>query len=114
VIAVVNYPNPYPQSDDVDDDRVRVRTADRHDSDVHGPLANLPGALTTIDQVFQKLNQTLKDAMVPSTRDRMGGAGYTSTCIPSSGHCMTRKVQIKTTVEHPSNKERFISMIRLK
>jgi lysophospholipase L1-like esterase len=103
VIAVVNYPNPYPQAADVADEIVQLCV----------PLidtiptctvrwAQLPPALLTIDQVFQKLNQTLKDAMAPFQQGPNGSRWVYVDVYPKfKGHCMTMKVQIKTTVEHP-------------
>jgi hypothetical protein len=66
VVAVVNYPNPYPQASDATS-RIAVLCTKPVDSmtSCNTRWAQLPPALTTIDQVFQKLNKTLKDAMVP-------------------------------------------------
>lgn len=103
VIAVVNYPNPYPQADDVLDEIVQLCT----------PLidtiptcttrwSQLAPALLTIDQVFQKLNQTLKESMAPFQQGPNGYRWVYVDVYPKfKGHCMTMKVQIKTTVEHP-------------
>jgi hypothetical protein len=61
VVAVVNYPNPYPQSTDVVDDIVELCTPPIDTiATCTARWVQLPPALLTIDQVFQKLNQTLK------------------------------------------------------
>jgi hypothetical protein len=66
VVAVVNYPDPYPQASDATS-RIAELCTKPVDSMIacNTRWAQLPPALTTIDQVFQKLNKTLKDAMAP-------------------------------------------------
>ena len=66
VVAVVNYPDPYPQASDATS-RITELCTKPVDSmtSCNTRWAQLPPALTTIDQVFQKLNKTLKDAMAP-------------------------------------------------
>jgi hypothetical protein len=103
VIAVVNYPNPYPQALDVIDEITLLCT----------PLIDtiptclarwlqLPPALTVLDQVFQKMNQTLKDSMVPFQAGPNGSRWVYADAYPKfKDHCMTMKVKIKTKVEHP-------------
>jgi hypothetical protein len=103
VVAVVNYPNPYPQSIDVIDEIVQLCP----------PLMDtiltcftrwlqLPPALEVLDQVFQKLNKTLKDAMAPFQAAGNGNRWVYADAYPKfKGHCMTMKVTIRTTVEHP-------------
>lgn len=103
VVAVVNYPNPYPQAADVLDEIVQlcVPLIDTIPT-CTARWSQLPPALTTIDQVFQKLNQTLKDALAPFQQGPNGYRWvYVDTYSKFKGHCMTMKVQIKTTVEHP-------------
>ena len=58
---------------------------------------------STLDQVFQKLNQTLKDAhgAVPAGAERARRWVYVDVYPKFKDHCMTMKVQIKTKVEHP-------------
>ena len=103
VVAVVNYPNPYPQSLDVADEIVTLCV----------PLidtiptctvrwAQLPPALLVLDQVFQKLNQTLKESLAPFQAGPNGNRWvYVDTYPKFKDHCMTMKVTIKTKVEHP-------------
>jgi len=66
VVAVVNYADPFPQASDVTSKITELCTKPV-DSEIACDTrwAQLPPALTTIDQVFQKLNKTLKDAMAP-------------------------------------------------
>ena len=66
VVAVVNYANPFPQASDVTT-KITELCQKPEDSQIacDARWAQLPPALTTIDQVFQKLNKTLKDAMAP-------------------------------------------------
>jgi hypothetical protein len=103
VVAVVNYPNPYPRADDVADEIVQlcVPLIDTIPT-CTARWAQLPPALLTLDQVFQKLNQTLKDAMAPFQQGPNGSRWVYVDVYPKfESHCMTMKVQIKTTVEHP-------------
>jgi hypothetical protein len=65
VTAVVNYPNPYPQANAELTGKIFqmcVGVIDAMQSCIQRWLM-FPVALTVIDQVFQKLNQTLKDAL---------------------------------------------------
>ena len=64
--AVVNYPNPYPRSLDVIDEIVTL-CVPLIDTIATCSIrwAQLPPALLVLDQVFVKLNQTLKDSMAP-------------------------------------------------
>jgi hypothetical protein len=102
VVAVVNYPNMYPQALDVVDEIVELCT----------PLVDtiltctirwvqLPVALVAIDQVFQKLNQTLKDAVAPFQQGPNGSRWVNVDAYSKfKGHCMTMKVLMRTTVDH--------------
>lgn len=103
VVAVVNYPNPYPQALDVPSKYSPMCT---NLVDTIGTCLTrwnqLPAALFAIDQVFQKLNQTLKDALAPF---QTGPSGYRWVYVDVypkfKNHCMTMKVSIFTTVYHP-------------
>lgn len=66
VIAVVNYANPFPRASDVTS-KIAELCQKPVDSQIACNLrwAQLPPALTAIDQAFQKLNTTLKNAMAP-------------------------------------------------
>src|SRR5262249_43534027 len=103
VVAVVNYPNPYPQASDVVSpittlctqliDTIPTCTA---------RWLQLPPALTLIDQVFQKLNQTLKDAMGPFQQGPSGNRWVYVDVYPKfKSHCMKMTVSIYTSVYHP-------------
>jgi lysophospholipase L1-like esterase len=103
VVAVVNYPNPYPQALDVVSSYIQMCT-NLVDTTVTCLTRwnQLPAALTMIDQVFQKLNQTLKEALAPF---QAGPNGYRWVYVDAypkfKNHCMTMKVSIYTTVYHP-------------
>jgi hypothetical protein len=103
VIAVVNYPNPYPQSLDVIDE-IALLCVPLIDTAPTCAVrwAQLPPALEILDQAFQKMNQTLKDAMVPFQAGPNGSRWVYADAYPKfKGHCMTMKVTIKTVVTHP-------------
>ena len=103
VIAVVNYPNPYPQALDVIDE-IALLCVPLIDTAPTCAVrwAQLPPALEVLDQVFQKLNTTLKDAMAPFQQGPNGWRWVYADAYPKfKGHCMTMKVQIKTIVTHP-------------
>jgi hypothetical protein len=103
VVAVVNYPNPYPQADDVMDE-IQLLCNPLIDTipTCQARWNQLPPALRSIDQAFQKLNQTLKDALAPFWQGPNGSRWVYVDVYPKfKSHCMTMKVTIKTTVEHP-------------
>jgi hypothetical protein len=103
VVAVVNYPNPFPQALDVVSPYASM-CANLVDTIVTcmARWSQLPGALTVIDQVFQKLNQTLKDALAPYQAGPSGNRWVYVDVYPKfKNHCMTMKVSIYTTVFHP-------------
>jgi hypothetical protein len=103
VVAVTNYPNPYPRAEDVVDEIVQLCV----------PLidtiptcttrwAQLPAALTAIDQAFTKLNSTIKSSLAPYQAGPNGWRYvYVDVAPKFEDHCMTMEVQIKTKVEHP-------------
>jgi hypothetical protein len=103
VVAIVNYPNPYPHAD----------TAAEKIAELCVPLIDtiptclarwvqLPPALIVIDQVFQKLNTTLKESMGPFNQGPSGNRWVYVDAYPKlKDHCMKMEVTIKTTVEHP-------------
>jgi hypothetical protein len=103
VVAVVNYPNPFPQATDVVSPYVQMCTqlVDTIPTCM-ARWSQLPAALTAIDQVFQKLNQTLKDALAPFQAGPSGNRWVYVDVYPKfKNHCMTMKVSIYTTVFHP-------------
>jgi hypothetical protein len=103
VVAVLNYPNPYPHAD----------TATAKVAELCVPLIDtiptctarwvqLPPALTLLDQVFQKLNTTLKNALAPFQQGPSGTRWvYVDDYPLLKSHCMKMEVTIKTQVEHP-------------
>jgi hypothetical protein len=103
VVAVVNYPNPYPQSTDVIDEiaTLCVPLVDTIPT-CTVRWAQLSPALLVLDQVFQKLNQTLKESLAPFQAGANGSRWvYVDTYPKFKDHCMTMKVTVKTKVEHP-------------
>jgi len=103
VVAVVNYPNPYPQSTDVVDE-IATLCVPLVDTILTCTTrwALLPPALAMLDKVFQKLNQTLKESVAPFQAAPNGSRWvYVDTYPRFKDHCMTMKVKIKTKVEHP-------------
>lgn len=103
VIAVLDYPNPYPQALDVVDEiaQLCIPLVDTIPT-CTVRWAQLPPALEILDQVFQKLNQTIKEALVPFQAGPNGWRWVNvDTYSRFKDHCMTMKVTIKTKVEHP-------------
>ena len=103
VVAVTNYPNPYPRAEDVYDEINQLCT----------PLIDtiptcfvrwlqLPAALLAIDQAFAKLNTTIKESLVPYQSGPSGWRYvYVDVAPKFEDHCMTMRVQLKTQVTHP-------------
>lgn len=102
VVAVTGYPNPYPKSLD----------AGLKIAELCPPLIDtiptcvarwlqLPPALEVIDQVFQKLNTTISDAVKPFTIGTASRFLFVDTYTKLRDHCMKMEVEIKTKVEHP-------------
>jgi len=101
-VAITGYPNPYPKSLDAAAAVTELCT----------PLMDtiptcitrwvqLAPALDMIDQVFQKLNQTISDAVKPFAIGSNGRFVYVDTYTKLRDHCMKMEVTIRTTVEHP-------------
>jgi hypothetical protein len=102
VIAVVNYPNPYPSSLSATTN-VPLLCTPLVDTAITCTTrwAQFPSALTTIDQVFQKLNTTIKNAMAPFQAGPNGSRWvYVDVYSKFKDHCMKMDVSIKTTVNH--------------
>jgi hypothetical protein len=102
VVAVTGYPNPYP----------KALTATEKIVELCPPLidtiitctirwAQLPPALTAIDQVFQKLNTTIAAAVSPFAIGSAGRFVFVNTYDKLRDHCMKMEVSFKTKVEHP-------------
>jgi lysophospholipase L1-like esterase len=103
VTAVVNYPNPYPQAQDVISPYTQMCTqlVDTMLTCMQR-WSQLPPALIVIDQVYQKLNQTLKDAVASFQTGPNGYRWVYVDVYPKfKSHCMAMKVSIFTTVYHP-------------
>ena len=102
VVAVTGYPNPYPKATD----------ASAAVSELCAPLIDtiptcttrwvqLPPALELIDQVFQKLNTTIANAVAPFANSSAGRFVFVDTYDKLRDHCMSMEVSFKTEVEHP-------------
>ncbi len=98
VVAVPNYPNPYPLADaelTADITQLCVGVIDAMISCLQRWL-QLPPALALIDQVFQKLNKTLAQSVAPF---QQGPVGYrwvvVDTYTPFKGHDMKMEVTLK-------------------
>jgi hypothetical protein len=97
VIAVVNYANPFPQASDVTS-KITELCQKPVDSQIACTIrwAQLPPALTTIDQVFQKLNKTLKDALAPFQQGPNGSRWVYVDIYPKfKGHEMKMDVTLR-------------------
>ncbi|HMF99366.1 MAG TPA: hypothetical protein VKE96_33935 [Vicinamibacterales bacterium] len=102
VVAVTGYPNPFPKSLD----------ATAKIAELCPPLIDtiptctarwvqLPPALELIDQVFQKLNTTIANAVAPFANSSAGRFVFVNTYDKLRDHCMKMEVSFKTQVEHP-------------
>ena len=102
MIAVINYPNPYPSATSATTN-VPLLCVPLIDTAITCTTrwAQFPPALVTIDQVFQKMNSTLKEAMAPFQAGPNGSRWvYVDVYSKFSDHCMKMDVSIKTTVNH--------------
>ena len=103
VVAVVNYPNPYPRAADVVDE-IALLCVPLIDTIPTCTVrwAQLPLALTALDRVFTKLNTTIKNSLGPFQAGPNGSRFVYVDIYPKfADHCMEMKVTIKTKVEHP-------------
>ena len=103
VVAVTGYPNPYPKELDATA-KIPLLCTPLIDTIATCTIrwAQLPPALLIIDQVFQKLNTTIKNSVASF---QAGSNGYrfvyVDTYTKMRDHCMKMEVTIRTTVEHP-------------
>jgi hypothetical protein len=103
VVGVLGYPNPYPKELDATAaiPQLCVPLIDTAPT-CTARWAQLPPALVTIDQVFLKLNATIKEAMAPFVAGPNGYRFvYVDTYTKMRDHCMKMEVSFKTTVVHP-------------
>src|SRR5580765_3785048 len=102
VVAITGYPNPYPHAD----------TAAAKIAELCTPLIDtiptclarwvlLPPALIMLDQVVQKLNTTIANAVAPFANSTAGRFVFVNTYDKMRDHCMKMEVSFKTQVEHP-------------
>ena len=102
VVAVVNYPNPYPSTLSAATN-VPLLCVPLIDTAVTCTTrwAQFPPALLLIDQAFQKLNSTLKDSLAPFQAGPNGNRFvYVDAYSKFKDHCMKMDVSIKTVVYH--------------
>ena len=98
VVAIVNYPNPYPQVNAELYGKITQLCQGVIDAMISclQRWLQLPVALTVIDQVFQKLNKTLADSVAPF---QMGPNGYRWVLVDVypkfKGHEMKMDVTLK-------------------
>ena len=102
VVAITGYPNPYPKALDAGI-QVAVLCTPLIDTipTCTARWVQLPPALTVIDQVFQKLNTTIANAVSPFAIGSGGRFVFVNTYDKLRDHCMKMEVSFKTTVEHP-------------
>jgi hypothetical protein len=103
VVAVTGYPNPYPDSLEATA-KIALLCVPLIDTIPTCTIrwAQLPPALLTLDQVFQKLNTTIQNSLKPFQAGPSGNRFvFVDTYTKTRSHCMKMEVTIKTTVEHP-------------
>ena len=93
IVAVVGYPNPYPQAsdaqpkispfcDDIEDSTTKCNTR----------WNNLPGALTSADMVIKKINLTIENVVKFYTWGYQGRFVFVNPYQKFLGHCMRMQV----------------------
>jgi hypothetical protein len=103
VVAITGYPNPYPDALEVTP-KIALLCVPLIDTIPTCTIrwAQFPPALVTLDQVFQKLNTTIQEAMAPFQAGPNGYRFvYVDTYTKMRDHCMKMEVEIKTKVTHP-------------
>lgn len=104
VVAVTGYFNPYPQATDVATKIPQFCT--KLVDTMATCLARwvlLPPALVTLDLVVKKLNTTIEEVVKRFTEGSQGRFVFVNPYDNFKSHCMQMKVEIKTTVYHPTN-----------
>lgn len=101
VVAVTNYPNPYPSASSASSNVPQlcpplVDTAQTCST----RWAQLPPALTQLDEAIKKLNTTIADAVEPFTIATQGRFVMVDVYEKMRDHCMKMDVSIFTTVNH--------------
>jgi hypothetical protein len=104
IVAVTTYPNPYPDALDVSPKIVQL-CAPLQDTipTCTARWVQLPPALAIIDQVFEKLNSTISEAVEPFFIGSQGRFQVVDVYPKMRSHCMKMEVEIKTKVFHPPN-----------
>ncbi|MDQ3756686.1 MAG: hypothetical protein M3394_02415 [Actinomycetota bacterium] len=104
IVAVTGYFNPFPSATDVAT-KIPGFCAKLVDT-IPTCIARwvlLPPALITLDQVVQKLNTTIEEVVTQFEEASQGRFVFVNPYEKFKSHCMDMKVQIKTTVYHPTN-----------
>jgi hypothetical protein len=102
VVALLGYPNPYPTalSATTNVPLLCVPLVDTIPT-CTVRWSQLPQALVTIDQVFQKLNTTIENSLKPFQAGPWGNRyRFVDTYTKLRDHCMKMDISIKTTVNH--------------
>jgi hypothetical protein len=96
IVAVTGYPNPYPQASDVQS-KITSFCNDIQDSTLRCLTRwnQLPNALSTADQVIQKLNKTISDTVAWFTTGYQGRFVFVNPYDKFKGHSM--KMQVKAS-----------------
>jgi hypothetical protein len=100
IVAVTGYPDPFPQATDVTS-AIPSFCNDIEDSTLSclARWNQLPGALTTADQVIQKLNKTISDTVAWFTTGYQGRFVFVNPYDKFKGHAM--KMQVKASDDSP-------------
>jgi len=100
IIAVTGYPDPYPQSSDVQS-KITSFCNDIEDSTLRCLTRwnQLPNALSTADQVIQKLNKTISNTVAWFTTGYQGRFVFVNPYDKFKGHSM--KMQVKASDDNP-------------
>ncbi|HEX5824994.1 MAG TPA: hypothetical protein VFY18_11105 [Candidatus Limnocylindrales bacterium] len=103
VVAVIGYPNPYPDAIEVTPKIVELCIPLMDTIATCGiRWAQLPPALVTLDLAIKKLNSSIKDDVANFQRAANGQRFvFVDTYDKLRDHCMKMEVTIKTKVEHP-------------
>ena len=95
-IAITGYPNPYPDSTTVSD-KVTSLCDDTEDTKISCNVnwAPFESALSTADQIIQKLNKTISDAVAPFTTAAQGHFIFVNPYDKFKTHYMKMDVTLK-------------------
>ena len=101
VVAVTGYANPYPRSSAASSDVPQLCTPLIDTAQTcNQRWAQLPPALTTLDNAIKKLNTTIEEAVKPFVTGSQGRYFFVNPYDKLRDHCMKMDVTILTTVDH--------------